>query len=57
MATVSWTNSNGNETKKHIQGGYKTLCGIEIPSQKFEFSVYGIPECKRCIKREELASE
>jgi len=57
MATISWTNSNGNETKKHIHGGYKTLCGIEIPSHKHDYNVFGIPECKRCIKQDKSQSE
>ena len=52
MATVNWINENGKETKKHIQGSGNTLCGIEIP-QRHEWSVYGEPECKRCIKAQE----
>jgi hypothetical protein len=51
MATVSWI-KNGKETKKHIEGLGTTLCGLNIPTSK-EWSVYGIPECKRCIKAQE----
>ncbi|NRB78414.1 MAG: hypothetical protein HRU38_07060 [Saccharospirillaceae bacterium] len=56
MATVSWKTNSGNETKKHIEGCDKTLCGIDIPSGH-EWSVYGVPECKRCIKRDNSEKE
>jgi len=52
MATVSW-NNNGNETKKHIEGLGQTLCGLDIPYNGKEWSAFGIPECKRCIKAQE----
>lgn len=52
MATVRWT-KNGKNTLNHIEGLGTTLCGLEIPSQRKEWSVYGVPECKRCIKAQQ----
>jgi hypothetical protein len=51
MATVSWI-KNGRESLKHIEGLGYTLCGLDIPA-RIEWSVYGTPECKRCIKAQE----
>jgi len=52
MATVSWI-KNGKETLKHIEGLGRTFCGLDIPHRGKEWSVFGEPECKRCIKAQE----
>lgn len=49
MSIVSWK-VNGKETKTHIQDGYQTRCGLEIPTQGKEWHFYGEPTCKRCLK-------
>ena len=54
MSTVQWTNPNGTESKTHLLSISSTLCGIETPFHlRHSFSVYGIADCKRCLKAEE----
>jgi hypothetical protein len=57
MATISWTNNQGKETLKHIEGCGTTLCGLDIPHRGKEWNVFGEPECKRCIKSQEKTEE
>lgn len=53
--TVRWTNESGKSTINHIQNefGSHTLCGREVPRARKDWSLFGTPECKRCIKAQE----
>ena len=53
MATIRWIKDNGRETKNHIEGLGSTLCGLDIPHRKKEWSFFGTPDCKRCIEAQE----
>ena len=57
IVIVSWTKSNGQKTKKHIEGSRFTLCGSVIPNKNKEYDFKGQPDCKRCVdmmKNEDL---
>ncbi len=53
MATVSWKNDSGKETKIHIQSGGETLCGRAIPTRGKEWNLFGTATCQRCLKVQE----
>ncbi|MEF1335430.1 hypothetical protein REH81_01345 [Vibrio rotiferianus] len=57
MATVSWKNDSGKETKIHIENGGETLCGREIPVRGKEWSVFGTATCQRCLKAQEKLNQ
>ncbi len=52
MSIVRWKGESGKTGKYHIDAGLQlTQCGLNIPHQRKEWSVYGEAECRNCLKK------